>query len=143
MLKISDFAQLSRVSAKALRLYDQMGLLKPLHVDSETGYRYYSATQLPRLNRILVLKDLGFSLEQIAQLLNENVTSEAIRGMLQLKQAEIQQRLQADKLRLQRIEYRLQQFNQENKMTHYDVMTKSVAPQLVATVAGIIPNYDE
>lgn len=66
MLRISDFAQLSRVSPKALRLYDRMGLLKPMEVDSFTGYRYYSATQLSRLNRILVFKELGFSLEQIA-----------------------------------------------------------------------------
>lgn len=60
MLRISDFAQLSRVPPKALRLYDWLGLLKPIHVDQDKGYRFYSAAQLPRLNRILVLKSLGF-----------------------------------------------------------------------------------
>lgn len=54
MLRISDFAQLRRVSTKALRLYDRLDLLRPARVDRQTGYRYYSATQLLRLNRILV-----------------------------------------------------------------------------------------
>ena len=66
MLKIGDFARLSQVSVVALRHYDEIGLLRPVKVDPFTGYRYYSTDQLPRLNRILALKDLGFSLEQIA-----------------------------------------------------------------------------
>jgi len=66
MLKIGDFSKVSLVSVKALRYYDELGLLKPARVDAFTGYRYYSASQLPRLNRILVLKDLGLSLQQIA-----------------------------------------------------------------------------
>ncbi len=66
MMKIGDFSKLSRVSIKALRYYDEMGLLKPIEIDRFTGYRYYSASQLSSLNRIIALKDMGFSLEQIA-----------------------------------------------------------------------------
>ena len=65
-----------------LRHYDELGLLKPAHVDKFTDYRYYEIDQLPRLNRILALKDLGLSLEQIKRLLNENVPSAQLRGML-------------------------------------------------------------
>jgi DNA-binding transcriptional MerR regulator len=68
MLKIGDFSRLSLASVKALRYYDELGLLRPARVDELTGYRYYSASQLTRLNRILVLKDLGLSLQQIALL---------------------------------------------------------------------------
>ena len=57
MLKIGDFSKLSQVSIKALRLYDEMGLLKPISVDRSSGYRFYSASQLPRLNRIIAFKD--------------------------------------------------------------------------------------
>ncbi|NJN79691.1 MAG: MerR family transcriptional regulator [Anaerolineales bacterium] len=64
---------MSRVSVRMLRHYDQLGLLTPSQTDSFTGYRYYSANQLPRLNRILALRDLGFSLEQIAEMLNDDV----------------------------------------------------------------------
>src|SRR5258706_14841 len=59
MIKIGDFARFSQVTVAALRHYDELGLLKPISVDSWTGYRYYSVSQLPRLNRILALKDLG------------------------------------------------------------------------------------
>ena len=63
MLKIGDFSKLSYVSAKALRHYDDLGLLQPAHIDPATGYRYYTVDQLPRLHRILALKDLGLALE--------------------------------------------------------------------------------
>ena len=77
MLKIGDFSHLSHVSVRMLRHYDELGLLKPVQVDRFTGYRYYSIEQLPRLNRILALKDLGFSLDQITQLLAADDVSEA------------------------------------------------------------------
>ena len=69
MIKIGDFSKISQVTVKTLRYYDEIGLLKPAQIDHYTGYRYYSFDQLPRLNRILALKDLGLSLEQIAQVL--------------------------------------------------------------------------
>ena len=70
MFKIGDFSKFSRVSVKMLRHYDELGLLKPALVDPATNYRYYSADQLPRLNRIIALKDLGFTLEQVGRLFN-------------------------------------------------------------------------
>ena len=71
MFMIGEFAQIGRVTGRLLRYYDQLGLLTPEHTDRSTGYRYYSARQLPRLNRILALKALGFSLDKIATLLDE------------------------------------------------------------------------
>ena len=73
MLKIGDFSRLSFVSIKTLRYYDEFGLLAPVRVDESTGYRYYTADQAPRLNRILALKDLGLSLEEIKRLLDEKI----------------------------------------------------------------------
>jgi len=104
MIRIGDFSKLSRVSIKALRLYDEMGLLKPVDVDRFTGYRYYEFNQLPRLYRILALKDLGFSLEEIGRLLESDVPVEQMRGMLRLRQAEIRQRMEAEEARLERVE---------------------------------------
>jgi DNA-binding transcriptional MerR regulator len=108
MIRIGDFSKLSMVSIKTLRYYDEMGLLKPIGIDRETGYRYYTVDQLPRLNRILALKDLGFSLQQIGQVLNEGVSSEQLRGMLRLKRAELQQQIADEQERIVRIEARLQ-----------------------------------
>ena len=143
MLKIGDFSRLSQVPIKTLRYYDEMGLLMPEEVDRFTGYRYYSVSQLPRLNRLLALKDLGFSLEQIGQVLNEGVTVEQLRGMLRLKQAEAQQRLTDEQERLARIEARLRQIEMEATMSKYDVVIKKVETMRVAGVRGIIPTYSQ
>lgn len=143
MLKIGDFSKLSRVTVQALRHYDDLGLLKPAQVDAFTGYRYYSASQLPRLHRILALKDLGFSLEQIAQLLKDDLPVQQMRGMLKMKQVEIEQRLEDDQERLMRVEARLRQIEMENTLSAYEVVIKEVETQWVASVRGIIPRYNE
>ncbi|MCU0541753.1 MAG: MerR family transcriptional regulator [Oscillatoriaceae cyanobacterium Prado104] len=141
MLKIGDFSKLSLVSIKALRLYDRMGLLKPTRVDRANGYRYYSASQLPRLNRILAFKDLGFSLEQIGQLLDDQISPVQMRGMLRLKQAELQQHIQGETARLARVEARLRQIELEGNMPNYEVVLKKIQPMTVASIREILPNY--
>lgn len=143
MLKIGDFSRLSRVSVKALRYYDEMGLLRPAEVDRFTGYRYYAAEQLPRLNRILALKDLGFTLEQVAQALREGVSPAQLEGMLRLKRAEVQQQMGIEQARLVRIEARLRQIQEEGKMSVYDVVIKKVPTLRVAALREIVSNYGD
>src|SRR5829696_9128903 len=109
MFKIGEFSRLAQVPVPTLRYYDQVGLLKPVEVDRFTGYRYYSVTQLPRLNRILALKGLGFSLEQIGLALDEGLTPEQMRGMLRLRHAQISQLLNEAQSQLVEVEARLQQ----------------------------------
>ncbi|HZR39592.1 MAG TPA: helix-turn-helix domain-containing protein [Ktedonobacteraceae bacterium] len=96
MFTVGEFSQLAQVSKRLLRYYDEIGLLKPMHTDRITGYRYYSAEQMLHLNRILALKDLGLSLDQIQRIVRENVSTEEINGMLLLKKAEIEQQVQAE-----------------------------------------------
>ena len=143
MIKIGYFSRISQVPVKTLRYYDEMGLLKPVEVDRFTGYRYYSFDQLRRLNRILALKDLGFSLEQISKLLSQDLPVAELRGMLRMKQEELRQRLQDELARLERVETRLKQLEQEVVMPDYDVVLKKVDPVLVAGVHDIIPAYPE
>ena len=95
MIRIGDLSKLSLVSVKTLRYYDELGLLKPELVDPFTGYRMYEFHQLERLNRILALKDLGFSLEEIGRLLREEVSPEQMRGMLRLRRAEARKKVRA------------------------------------------------
>lgn len=143
MIKIGHFSRISQVPVKTLRYYDEMGLLKPVEVDRFTGYRYYSFDQLRRLNRILALKDLGFSLEQISKLLSQELLVAELRGMLRMKQEELRQRLEDEMIRLERVEARLKQLEQETGMPDYDVVLKKVNPILVAGVRDIIPSYPE
>jgi effector-binding domain-containing protein len=143
MLKIGDFSRLSRVTVKALRYYDEIGLLKPVEVDRFTGYRYYSVDQLPRLNRIIVLKNLGLSLEEVSQLIDNDLPAEHIRQLLHVKQAEIRQRLQDEQGRLGQVEEWLRQIEKEGIMPEQDVIIKKVAAQKVASVRGVVPTYGD
>jgi effector-binding domain-containing protein len=130
------------VPIKTLRYYDQIGLLKPSEVDRFTSYRYYTLDQIPRLNRILAFKDLGFSLEQIAELLDEDLSVEQIRGMLRLKRAEIERNLAEERARLTRVEARLRQIEQEKQpMPVYEVILKKVEPLRVASVRDVVETY--
>ena len=142
MFKIGEFSKLSRVSVRMLRHYDQLGLLKPSRTDNFTNYRYYSADQLPRLNRILALRDLGFSLEQIGNMLDEELSAEQLMGMLKLKRAEIEQQMQVEKLRMARLEARINQMNGQSVPNQYDVVVREIEPQLVATYREVAPDDD-
>jgi DNA-binding transcriptional MerR regulator len=143
MIKIGDFARLSQVSVVTLRYYDEMDLLRPVKVDTFTGYRFYSADQLPRLNRILALKDLGFSLEQIRLMLADGLTAEQLRSMLKMQRREVEKRLADEQERLTRIEARLRQIELEDKMPKYDVVIKTVPAMLVASRRMTIPTNDQ
>lgn len=109
MLRIGEFAQIGQVSVATLRHYDQDDLLKPAALDPDTGYRSYALDQLPRLNRILALKDLGFPLGEIAHLLDTDLSPERLRGMFVAQQAHVQETIAAEQARLARIAARLRQ----------------------------------
>lgn len=143
MLKIGDFSQLAQVSVRALRIYDEMGLIKPVHVDKFSGYRYYETEQLPRLNRIIALKDLGFSLEQVSHLLDGELSAEKLRGMLMMKQAEIEQELNESQLRLMRVEARLRQIEREGKVAPYEVTVKEVGEMTIASSKNRLATFEE
>jgi DNA-binding transcriptional MerR regulator len=143
MIRIGDFSKLSRVSIKTLRYYDEMGLLKPVSVDPFTGYRLYEHGQLPILYRILALRDLGFSLEEIGRFLDDDLSVEQMQGMLRLREAEVRQKIQEEAERLERIRSWLRQIERENFMSKYDVVIKKIEPIKIASVRGVVPTPPE
>ncbi len=128
MLKIRDFAKLAEVSMTTLRYYDEIGLLKPIHVDPETGYRFYTMDQLPHLHRILAFKELGLGLTQIVELLDEGISPSALQGMLRLRQAQLQQHLETEQEQLVRINARLRSLEQSSSLPVHEVVLKAVKP---------------
>jgi DNA-binding transcriptional MerR regulator len=138
MFRIGEFSHLARVSRRLLQFYDQEQLLTPAWTDPATGYRYYSAQQLPRLNRILALKDLGFSLDDIAQMLRADIADEDIQAMLVAKRAEVEHTIQEELRRLRRIEVRLRQ----NQLPDdpLDVVIRSVPASPFLAVRTIVPS---
>jgi DNA-binding transcriptional MerR regulator len=128
MFRIGEFAQIAQVSGRQLRFYDQLGLLRPAHTDPQTGYRYYSIRQLPRLNSILALKELGLSLEQIGPLLRNEISPVELRGMLTMKRAQVESSLRDEEARLRHIESRIAQIDRHGGFGDYDVVVKAVEP---------------
>ena len=141
MFRIGDFSKLTRVSVKALRFYDEVGLLKPTYVDRDTGYRYYSATLLPRLNRILAFKELGLSLGEIVHLLEGELPVGRVRESLQKRRAELARRIERERAQLDEIDAWLAQIEQAGRVPEYEVTVKQVAPRLVASIRDTLSSY--
>jgi DNA-binding transcriptional MerR regulator len=141
MFRIGEFSKIAQVPGSLLRYYDQIGLLKPAHIDKWTGYRYYSAKQLPQLHRILALKELGLTLDQIARLVDEDISTEEIRGMLTLKKAQVEQTLHEEIVRLRHIEARLQQIDAADQPI-FDLVLKNVSAQRYLSVREVLPSAD-
>ena len=126
MFKIGDFSRLCRVPVSALRYYADLGLLEPAAVDPSSGYRYYSAAQLRLVNRIVALKELGLSLDEIRAVLGEGLGVGELRGMLRLKRAEAARRVAEEQERLERVEARLRLIEKEGRMPEQEVVVKAV-----------------
>lgn len=133
MFKIGDFSRIAHVSVKTLRHYAQEGLLEPVWVDRYSGYRYYTLDQLTQLNRVLALKDLGFTLDQIKHMINSGMTTDELRGMLRLKKIELKQHLIEEQQRLARIEKRLEQIESEGVTSGNVVLLKPIQACLIAS----------
>lgn len=143
MFRIGEFSQIARVTIDTLRHYDELGLLKPAQVDPFTGYRYYSARQLMPLNRILALKEVGFSLEEIARILREQLTADQLRGMLQAQLMRAENDIQTAQLRRERIMARLHSLELEETMPAYEVTLKPVERQTIAAIREVVPTIEQ
>ncbi len=132
MFGTGAFARLAQVSVRTLHHYDDIGLLPPARVDPQTGYRWYAAEQLHRLNRILALRDLGLPLSEVRKVVDDEVSLDELRGMLRLRQAEAHERITAEAERLARVEARLRQIEMEGRVGDYDVVVKPLESHHVA-----------
>jgi DNA-binding transcriptional MerR regulator len=141
MFSIGEFSRHGRVSVRMLRHYDAIGLLRPAFVDPATGYRFYHADQLSDLNRVIALKDLGFTLQQVRDILDEQVSAAELRGMLRLRRAEIHAHIAAETARLERVEARLLSIEDEGRVPVDGIVVKRLAPVRVAELTGTATSY--
>lgn len=125
MFRIGDFSRIARVSARLLRFYDEIGLFSPAYADPQTGYRYYRVAQLAQLNRILVLKELGFDLDQVRDILISNVGAAQLRNMLLLRRNDVAKTLEIESQRLHFIETRIAQLESEGLLALDDVIVRA------------------
>lgn len=143
LLKVSEFAQLAQVTVKTLHHYDNIGLLQPASVDPFTNYRYYSIEQLPRIHRVMALRELGLSLEQIAIMLDDEVSPDEIRGMLALRRAEALQQMREARRQLSMIEFRLHMIEAEIDFPQLDILIKRLEPmRFLSFFAPAHPSFE-
>lgn len=143
MFKIGDFAKLNKVSVKALHHYDELGLLPPHKIDEQTGYRYYAASQIPRLHRIMALKALDFSLQEIAQIIGDDTTTAGMVTRLEQKEAQLRTELKARQEKLNRLAQLIHHMQNEEDahMVRYDVVIKNEEAKQVMSIREHLVDY--
>jgi DNA-binding transcriptional MerR regulator len=103
--KIGEMAEMFDISIRALHLYDKMGLFKPEYIDEGSGYRYYAPEQVHKLNTILSLKKVGFSLAEIKRLFEKNLDRAFLLGALRKKAVHFQQQVEIATYNIENIEH--------------------------------------
>lgn len=142
MFTVGDFARLAQVSKRLLRYYDEIDLFKPCHIDTVSGYRFYSGEQMAQLNRILALKELGLSLDQIRAVLSDRLSTEQLEGMLLLKKAELEQQLLAEQRRLRKIENRIIAIRADEVNEPLDVIIKEVPDESAVSLRCVVEDFE-
>lgn len=142
MFRIGEFSRLSRISIRMLRHYNDLELLEPEQVDAFTGYRYYSAAQLQVAARIQALREMGFALCAIKEILRQN-DPQCLRNHLAVRLSQVSE--DADALHRQQvlIEHALQQYGKEELIMNYSVTLKEIPAREVASVRKVISAYQE
>jgi DNA-binding transcriptional MerR regulator/effector-binding domain-containing protein len=140
MLRIGEFSRRGRVSVKALRHYEALGLLRPAHVDAATGYRYYDTDQLDDLHRLMVLRSLGLSLERIRQVLQDDPSPERMRRLLDERRAAVARRIDAEQAQLAAIEARIRHLEGDRDAAPGAVV-RDVPAAFVASLRRVVPDY--
>jgi DNA-binding transcriptional MerR regulator/effector-binding domain-containing protein len=140
MLRIGEFARRGRVSVKALRHYEAIGLLRPAHVDAATGYRSYETDQLDDLHRLMVLRALGLSLARIRQVLQDDPSPERMRRLLDERRAVVARRIDAEQAQLAAIEARIRHL-EGDRDTAPEAVVRDVPAAFVASLRRVVPDY--
>lgn len=141
MYRIGEFSKMNRITVKALRHYDEIGLLKPDYVDEATGYRYYSSGQLPALHKIMALKRIGFSLNEIIAAMDRATTVEAMIHYLKSKQQTTERQIAEEKAKLAQIDSYISMLQKEGFLMKYNIVIKELPEVTVASMRRVIPDY--
>ncbi|WP_105616183.1 MerR family transcriptional regulator [Vallitalea okinawensis] len=137
MFSIGVFSSINKITTKTLRHYDEIGLLKPEYVDDFTGYRYYSSNQLPRLYKIRTLKQMGLSLCEIKEVIDNPIS---INMYLKLKEQEIQTNIDLEKTKLLQIQNYIKGMKGELDMP-YNAIIKELPEVIVASMRRVVPDH--
>ena len=143
MFKIGEFSQLVRISPRMLRHYEKCGLLHPAEIDQFTGYRQYSAGQIPLAQSIVTLRDLGFSIDEIGEIL-PNLHDHAYMHRALLSKADsVQSAIAKEQSKLERLIHMSDAMRKERNIMVYEVELRALPSVNVLSLRGIIPHYNQ
>jgi DNA-binding transcriptional MerR regulator len=137
MYRIGQFSKIGKVTVKALRFYEEEGLLEPCHIDSGTGYRYYDSRQLPRIHKIVALRQCGFSIPEIQQIVNGKNVAELFASRKKELEVEVAQAGE----RLASINSYIESLGQGEDM-RYHVVVKDLPRVVVYGMRTIVESYE-
>lgn len=139
MYKIGEFSRLCRVSVKTLRYYDELGILKPDYIDKFTGYRYYEASKLLLFNKLMALKEIGFSLDEIKVYFNSKM-NENIMELINKKRQEFCALVEETQLKINRIDMLSDFISQEGGDMGANVIIKQTDDIKIVTERDVLKN---
>lgn len=142
MFKIKDFSKFAKVSTRMLRYYDEVGLFKPVKIDKFTGYRYYSASQIPTLIKIVTFRDIGFNIAEISRLLKIENESDVLQE-LKKKKIQIEKNIDNEKKIISDIETIISTFGKEGFLMNYEVKLKKIPSCKVISIRSKVENYSK
>lgn len=143
MFKIGEFSKLVRVSPRMLRHYEKCGLLYPAEIDRFTGYRWYSTTQISLLTRIVTLRDMGFSIDEIGYILPCFGDKDYMERILNEKTGQIQAAIDAEGMKLRRISALREDLMKEHTEMEYNVILKEIPAVMALSLREVLPSYDQ
>lgn len=139
MFRIGEFSKLTQISIRMLRYYDEVGLLTPAEVDKWTGHRLYSVEQIPRLNKILYLRDSGLNVGEIALALM--MDEQSLLSQLDRKHIEIENVIQAEQEKLRKLELAKNEILRGKGELHYNISVKPIPAYQVLSLRRVVPTY--
>lgn len=142
MFRIGEFSKLTQVSIRMLRYYDETGLLKPSVTDRFTGYRLYRASQIPDLQKIILLRDLGFSTSEILTALPQ-IESSDFSAVLEKKKEELENQMQLLNNQLLKLSAAIKDTSTHSLPVHYNISTKSIPSYQILSARCKMKTYYE
>ena len=143
MFRIGEFSKLVRVSPRMLRHYEKCGLFYPAEIDKFTGYRQYSAGQIPLVQNIVTLRDLGFSIDEIEEILPNLTDFAYMDKMLRTKALSVKAAIECEQAKLERLLGMSDTMRKERNILVYEVEFKKIPAVKVISLRGIIPQYNQ
>ncbi|MBL1228960.1 MerR family transcriptional regulator [Enterococcus sp. BWB1-3] len=142
MFKIGEFSKISNTTVRTLRYYEKLNLLIPAKIDFQSGYRYYEAGQITKINQIKLLQQVGLKLETIKEIL-EKEQLEIVNSYYEEKESEIDEEMETLVKKKKMIQQLQTQLREGSDIEKYNVLLKVIPARKVASMRKKLLTYQD